>query len=139
MEGSGWLWIVVDVIFVLVLGAVIAWGGLLRRRRGGDTAVSLEALKPGEEARRTGRYSRWQDWGLLALGVWLCASPWLGVSSVPVSAVINAIVIGALLVLIALAAIYRFEAPQEWAMLVIAAWLFASPWLLGFAGANDTA
>jgi hypothetical protein len=139
MVGSGWLWFVVDVIFVALLGLAMAWGASLRRGRHGEVRPSPEALKPDTEARRTGRYSRWQDWLALILGIWLFVAPWLIWPPGAFGGQVNASVIGALLALLALASIYRFESPQEIGMLIVAVWLFVSPWLFGFAGSTFVA
>jgi hypothetical protein len=74
--------------------------------------------------------SRWQEWGLLALGIWLAASPWvLGVSAHHV----EGIVAGALL---AGAAVWSLGTPEsrgaDMLATVVGALVFFSPWLLGF-------
>lgn len=45
----------------------------------------------------------------------------------------DAWVLGVLVFLIALSAIGRMEAWQEWINLVLGAWIFVAPWALGFA------
>ena len=127
---SGWLWIVIDLAFVAVLAVAITWVKMSRRRLDGVVAVSAETLKPS----RGPRYGRWQDWFNLTLGIWLCVSPWvLWRGDVPPpSLTANALIIGVLLAMLALAALYRLDAPAEWAVIVAAAWIFVAPWLYGF-------
>lgn len=131
---GGWAWIAIDVAFVAVLAIAMAWVQMSRRRPDGSAAPSTESLKPSPGPRRTGRYGRWQDWVNLALGLWLCVSPWvLWRGDVPPpSLTANAVIFGVLLAMLALAALYRLEAPAEWAVIVAGAWIFLSPWLYGF-------
>jgi uncharacterized membrane protein len=132
---GGWAWLVIDVAFVTVLAIAMAWVHIARRRSNGKLVpASRETLKPDPDTRRTGRYGRWQDWANLALGLWLCVSPsvlWRG-DVPPESLTANAVIVGVLLAMLALAALYRLEAPAEWAVIVAAAWIFLSPWLYGF-------
>lgn len=131
---GGWMWAGIDVAFVGALALAMVWASMSRRRPSGRVAPSAESLKPSEEPRRTGRYGRWQDWTILVLAVWLCVSPLVvGPSATtnqgPLS---NTIIVGVLLGALALAAVYRLEAAQEWAVIAAAVWVFVSPWLLGF-------
>lgn len=131
---GGWAWIIIDVAFVAVLAIAMTWVQMSRRKIDGTVAPSVTALKPSPGPRRTRRYGRWQDWANLALGLWLCVSPWvLWPGDVPPpSLTANAVIIGVLLAMLALAALYRLEAPAEWAVIVAAGWIFLSPWLYGF-------
>jgi hypothetical protein len=131
---SGWAWIAIDVAFVAVLAIAMTWVQMSRGRIGGTVKISSDTLKASPGPRRTGRYGRWQDWGNLALGLWLCVSPWvLWRGDVPPqSLTANAVIVGVLLAMLALAALYRLEAPAEWAVIVAAVWIFLSPWLYGF-------
>ncbi len=79
----------------------------------------------------------WQDTIALILGAWLIASPWLlGFTGVSV-AMWNAVLFGALIMVMALMAIFNFHEWEEWADMVIGLWLVASPWTLGFARTYD--
>lgn len=75
----------------------------------------------------------WQDTIALILGLWLMASPWiLGYAGVSI-AMWNAVLFGALIVLMAVMAIVNFHEWEEWADIIIGLWLVVSPWALGFA------
>jgi SPW repeat len=74
----------------------------------------------------------WQDVGNLVLGAWLFISPWiLGFSALSTPA-INAWVFGAIVALLALAALYAYQKWEEWLSAAIGVWVFISPWVLGF-------
>lgn len=79
----------------------------------------------------------WQDAVALILGVVLIASPWImGFAGVSV-AMWNAVLLGALIVLMAVMAIVNFHEWEEWADIAIGLWLVVSPWALGFATAYE--
>jgi len=86
---------------------------------------------------------RWQDWSNLVLGLWVFASPWVlqlatatnaGASGAPTSNVAtwNLAAIGIAIAALAAMALFAFQAWEEWTNLTLGAWLFASPWALGF-------
>ena len=93
--------------------------------------------------------NRWQDWVNLALAVWLFFSPWIlqfgsdVETSAPAAnaATLNAVSNGAwnawilsvIVLLVTLSAIGRIRLWQEWVNLVLGAWIFVAPWVLGFA------
>lgn len=131
---GGWAWALIDVAFVAVLAIAMTWVQISRRRADERVAPSADALKPSPGRRRTGRYGRWQDWANLALGLWLCVSPWvLWRGDVPpASLTANAVIVGVLLAMLALAALYRLEAPAEWAVMIAGIWIILAPWLYGF-------
>src|SRR3954467_3615503 len=105
---SGWLWAIIDIAGVVALGIVIAWG-LLLRRVNGRAAPSTVAVLPDAEARWSGRSNHWQDWTVLALGLWLFLSPFVLGFAFPDQnfASANAWLFGTLLMSIAGAAVYR--------------------------------
>jgi SPW repeat-containing protein len=82
--------------------------------------------------------NKWQDWVNFVLGLWVIVSPWTiehvmapgGV--VTEAAMWNHYVIGTLVVILAVAAIYAFNAWMEWANIVAGGWLAISPWVLGY-------
>lgn len=85
--------------------------------------------------------NHWQDWANLVLAIWLFISPWVlqfgagsAVSGRTIGAVAawNAWVLGVIVFLVALSAIGRMQLWQEWLTLLLAAWIFAAPWALGF-------
>jgi len=75
----------------------------------------------------------WEDWLGLALGVWLCASPWLLQFVGDMAATQNAFLVGLLLVITEIVTLTAFRVWEEWINVVIGAWLIVSPWVLGIA------
>lgn len=111
-------------------------------------------------ANRTGRAARSsyrQDWVNLILAGWLFISPWVlgfgGTVATPTfvridgnipaiaaaDAAWNAWIAGGVVFMISLSAIDRPRPWHEWVVLVVAAWIFAAPWVVGFAGLNAPA
>ncbi len=94
------------------------------------------------------RSNRVQDWANLILAIWLFISPWVlqfggGLAAGPAGtangplvetshAAWDAWVLGVIVFLIALSAIGRMEAWQEYINMVLGAWIFVAPWALGF-------
>jgi len=94
------------------------------------------------------RSNRVQDWANLILAIWLFISPWVlqfgaglapdsaGAAIAPLAEVSraawNAWVLGVIVFLVALSAIGRMEAWQEYINMVLGAWIFVAPWVLGF-------
>ena len=78
------------------------------------------------------KVKHWQDPISLLAGLWLAASPFALGYRAETSPTWNALVVGTLIALVALHALYRVFAWQEWATLVLGLWLIASPWVLGF-------
>ena len=76
----------------------------------------------------------WQDPLNLLLGIWMIASPWVLRYSTEQNPTWNAVILGALIALAALFALYRVMAWEEWGNVVLGIWLVISPWLLGFNG-----
>lgn len=75
---------------------------------------------------------QWEDWAGVALGAWLVASPWvLGYSDVA-AAVMNALIVGTILVLEEFMEVGVHEDTEEWFDLIPGAWLLVSPAMLGF-------
>jgi hypothetical protein len=76
---------------------------------------------------------QWEDWMGVALGTWMMASPWtLGyVDNAP--AAMNALVVGAILVLEEMLDVGVHESAEEWIDIAAGAWLCLSPYALGFA------
>jgi len=93
------------------------------------------------------RANRWQDWANLILAIWLFISPWVlqfgavqatnAGNGPPVAvshAAWNAWVLGVIVFLVALSAIGNIDVRQEWWNMVLGAWIFVAPWVLGFVG-----
>jgi hypothetical protein len=74
----------------------------------------------------------WEDTLNLVLGVALFVSPLvLGFTSVPAAAT-NAYIVGVIIAAMALAALFAFQAWEEWVSAILGVWLVISPWVLGF-------
>ena len=77
----------------------------------------------------------WQDPVNALLGTWLILSPWaIGFADDRIVTA-NFVLVGVLLVAAAIGAIIVPKAWEEWLEVALGAWLIASPWVLGFAGA----
>lgn len=79
------------------------------------------------------RQQRWQDWIMLAFGVWLFFSPWiLQYRSFSGVAAWDAYILGILIAIFALSALARPQMWPEWVNLVLGIWMIISPYVLGF-------
>jgi hypothetical protein len=82
--------------------------------------------------------THWQDWLNLILGVWLFFSPWILAFASPsgngiaMAASWNAWVLGVAVFVVSLGSSYSNERWPEWINLVLGAWIFLAPWILGF-------
>lgn len=74
----------------------------------------------------------WQDPVNALLGVWLVLAPWALGFQGEMTAMLNAVIVGLLLVAAALGAIFLPRAWEEWTEGVLGLWLAVSPWALGF-------
>ena len=73
----------------------------------------------------------WEDWLGAALGVWLCASPWvLQFARDDTVATQNAFLVGLLLIVVETVVLFAFRPWEEWINVVLGAWLVISPWVL---------
>jgi len=79
---------------------------------------------------------RWQDWIILIGGIWLFISPWL-LSFGYANYSWDAFIMGILLIIFSLFALGNKRIWEEWVTLIIGAWIFISPWVLGFAGGGN--
>jgi len=77
---------------------------------------------------------RWQDWVLLAGGVWLFLAPWILNTADNAASSWNAWILG---VLVAATAVWALAKPDqrtpEWLQGLYGVWLIFAPWVLGFA------
>ncbi|MBY0561402.1 SPW repeat protein [Hyphomicrobium sp.] len=80
----------------------------------------------------------WQDSVNVLLGIALFISPWALNYAADTNAALNAHIVGAVIALLALAALFAFRVWEEWISAVLGAWLIIAPWVLGFSG-NATA
>ncbi|MDN2566868.1 SPW repeat protein [Aquibium sp. A9E412] len=79
------------------------------------------------------------NWIALILAVWLFIAPWIlpavAAGAWAWNAWIVAVIVGAL----AVGAMARMAEWEEWANLVLGAWLFVSPWALAYAAEQSAA
>jgi hypothetical protein len=80
----------------------------------------------------TTKMKHWQDPINTVLGIWLIASPWVLAYSGQRTAMLNAIIVGVLLVAASLGAIFVPRAWEEWTEAVLGLWMATSPWLLKY-------
>jgi hypothetical protein len=74
----------------------------------------------------------WQDPLIGLLGVWLAVSPWV-YDLTGTTLVAASVVLGLALVLAALGSMFKPQAWEEWAAVIVGLATAVSPWLLGFA------
>lgn len=82
----------------------------------------------------TVKMKHWQDPFNLVLGLWLIASPWILSYAAETRPTGNALIVGILIAGLALLALFKVMAWEEWLSVALGAWLVASPWILGFSG-----
>lgn len=83
--------------------------------------------------------NKWQDWANLVLAVWLFVSPWLlkfepGAAAPSVPAAWNAWILAIVIGVFAIAALVKARPWEEWINLIAGAWVFVSPWVVGYYG-----
>lgn len=84
------------------------------------------------------QWNRWQDWLKVAVGLLVIASPWILGASASNAILWNSLIVGGLLALAGLWALYQpMEALPEWASVVLGIWLVISPWILGFSATTS--
>ena len=79
--------------------------------------------------RKTARAPSWIN---MALGMWVLVSPWLLGFTESGGATANALVTGLAITMVATLAVATSYPTASWGNLLLAAWLFASPWVLGY-------
>lgn len=78
-------------------------------------------------------HMHWEDWLLVGVGCVVVIYPWVAAAANSEFAVLNAVVIG--LMVLSVAGLELGDALQrweEWVELALGAWLVASPWVLGY-------
>lgn len=79
-------------------------------------------------------WTRWQNWANVILGIILFISPWYTLTWEYGNSSWNAWIIGAAIVIVALVALSEAVRPvASWLNVILAIWLFISPWVLDFA------
>jgi hypothetical protein len=76
---------------------------------------------------------QWTDWVTWLLGIWLCLSPWALLFEFDETAVRNAVLLGALIILVEVIELSGFRGWEEWINVALGVWLIASTWFLGIA------
>ena len=76
----------------------------------------------------------WQDSVNFLLGLGLFLSPWALGYETEGSATLSAHIVGVIIAVMALAALFAFRIWEEWISVVLGAWLIAAPWVLNFSG-----
>lgn len=77
--------------------------------------------------------THWRDAANLILGLWLVISPWALSYMTEARPTWNAVIVGVIIAVAAIAALVAFHKWEEWINVVLGAWLIVSPFLLGFA------
>jgi hypothetical protein len=78
--------------------------------------------------------NNWQDWVNLILAVWLFISPWVLSYATDQRPSWNAWIVAVIVGVLSIAALTKVQLWEEWINLLLGAWLFISPWALGFSG-----
>lgn len=73
---------------------------------------------------------RWQDQGILLLGVWLIVSPWVMAYPSDSPPAINAFIAGAIMAALAAFDLYKTYAWAVFLNILVGVWVAVSPWLV---------
>ena len=79
--------------------------------------------------RKTARAPSWIN---LAIGLWVLLSPWLLGFNESGRPTWTAVVTGLAITLVAAVAVARSSPTAAWGNVLLAIWLFASPWVVGY-------
>ena len=74
---------------------------------------------------------QWEDWCTWLLGMWLCISPWALRFDADSAATQAAVISGLLIILTELLTLSVFQSWEEWANVILGAWLIICSWILG--------
>jgi hypothetical protein len=77
--------------------------------------------------------AHWRDVANLILGLWLVISPWALSYMMETVPTWNAIVVGVIIAVAAIAALVAFHTWEEWVNVGLAIWLIVSPFALDYA------
>lgn len=72
------------------------------------------------------------NWLTLILGVWLFISPWVLPAPATGSFAWDGWIVGILVAALSIGALVQVTEWEDWGNLILGAWLFISPWILGF-------
>lgn len=73
---------------------------------------------------------RWQDQGILLLGVWLIVSPWVMAYPSDSPPAINAFIAGAIMAALAAFDLYKTYVWAVFLNIIVGVWVAVSPWLV---------
>ena len=79
-----------------------------------------------------GKTARAPSWINMAIGMWVLVSPWLLGFTESGGATANAVVTGLAITMVATLAVVRSSPSASWGNLLLAIWLFVSPWVVGY-------
>jgi hypothetical protein len=79
----------------------------------------------------------WEDWVGIAMGFLIVISPWMADAVDSQFVVMNAVIIGALVLSLAGMEIVVLQASEEWLELACGLWLTASPFIFGYANSGQ--
>ncbi len=97
------------------------------------------------------RSGQWQDLLNMLLAIWLFFSPWVirfgehaaaaleptAHTAAAQAATMNAWWLGVITFLVSASSLIRRQLWQEWLSLILGAWIFIAPWVLGFHGLHE--
>jgi dolichyl-phosphate-mannose--protein O-mannosyl transferase len=79
----------------------------------------------------------WEDWIGIVLGVLIVISPWMAHAVDSQFVVMNAVIVGVLVLSLAGMEIVVLRASEEWLELASGLWLTASPFVFGYASSGE--
>jgi hypothetical protein len=79
----------------------------------------------------------WEDWVGIAIGLLIVISPWMAGAVDSQFVVMNAVIVGALVLSLAGMEIVVLRASEEWLELACGFWLTASPFVFGYANSGE--
>jgi hypothetical protein len=100
-----------------------------------DESYSMEVTMAG--MRIFGVHRTWEDWLGIVIGALIVISPWLANAFDSQLAVMNAVIVGVLVLSLAGMEIVVLRASEEWLELACGLWLMASPFAFGYAGSGE--
>lgn len=89
------------------------------------------------------KHRTWEDWSIVFLGILIILMPWIAtynaaaIAGNEVAVSLNALVVGAALIFLGILEYAKLNRVMEIAVLLCGAWLFATPYILGFTAELD--
>jgi SPW repeat-containing protein len=130
-----WFWVLVAAALAAGFTFSGRYRALAATARRGAVRRGLVALRPGQALRRpSGGFPDDLSWLMFPAGAWVVVGPWTWGYDGADGAIATDVVTGALVIVIALAAIVF---PALWTLEMVAGlWLVLAPWLVGYGDAN---